>query len=761
MVSFQNLLSADLSPLHEAIAKWRNLPGQFQQTRTNFQTQVQRPLTHSDWEGGAADAAAKKFTVVTRQMSRAVEEARDVHRVLDDAYKVFKRCKKQLKHYKEMAESDAHLHIDSAGKVTYKPSNLDKLSPQHQTAQAKSYSEAVAEYNRQINTILDRATKADEALEWALRTDTNGRAKGFNHEGSSSLKEAERGRKQAAEDARKAVDLASIKTRDLTLDELKKVNSLLRKHEGDDYFAEKFSTGMGPRDTLDFWQRNANRTQTGGERTKTLSAIQKSLGRTLATASHSDSPAMKRWKHDIIKLGSERFTEPHSGPGYDGKGPYGFQIMSSLMRGGEFDKDFLVEYGKGYGSGDKHVPGLLEFDRKASKKGDLEDFWTGDGTSRPMLDLGKGHKSLDPMSGYLEALGHNPEASQEVFHKKGYEFSGEDHPESNKDLRYLLKERDWPKSELGLGDGPGYRELGHALEAAALGHPHDQPEAGLHRTPGATNVMSQVVNLVAGDSTLVEDHEGIGRSLGKMGAGYIEYLNRGVTSFGGSSYNAEDADNAFRTHEKLLVLKRSSAANFLTHVGADEDGYKILSSAQHELTTNIVRAHGTPDEPLKVALGTGAETHGILDASRTHGVLDEADDKKSEQAQKLSEAGEWRKYRAGQGAGLANTLISAPLESSRVGGFLVPLVEMATGGAETQQGIEIDREIEEKQEEFDSKVDKDSDNLRSKFRENGERSAQAPLDTYMRTHEKDVTGKWRFDISEAVKNGYDRGYGHR
>lgn len=762
MVSYHDLLTVNLQPLSDAVDKWRGLPEHFLQVSTTFSKQVGSPIANSDWEGKAAEAAADKIKAVAKQMEQAALEARDVHGLLSDAHTTFKDAKKKLKGYKDDIEADKNLAIDEHGRVSYKPTNLDDLSEQAETLQAKRYSETVSSYNDRIVQVLSDATTADEILQWALAQDFNGPGKGFTGDGFNSIKGAERGRKQAYEDLKTVTELARLKG-DLSTADLEKVNSILSKHEGDPLYSEKFATRLGAKGTLQFWEHAADATQTGGERTKTLEKLQRSLGFTLATASHSDSKSIAQWKRDVINLGPQRLDDTHSG-GPFGKGPYGFQAMSSLLRYGQYDKDFLLDYGKGYKDPRSHdkdgrTGGLIEFDRK--HKDDLKGLWSPDGYA-PYLSFGKGSDhGMDPMAGYMEALGHNPEAAQELFHRKGYEKDFRSTPDP--DLKYLLQDRNWPNGNpLTVSErGYGYDELGHALEAATLGHPYDQPELGLRRTPESANVMTQAVVMVAENSGLSEDKPGLSDSLARMGAGYIDNLDWATANYGDKNSGAVIRDAAFGSISNGdILVTHERAKDFLSAVGRDDDSYKILSAAQQEFTTSAVKAHPQADDSLITIFGTGAETQGILDEARAAAITSNTEDSKTEQARKLSEAAEWKKYHVSQGIGGATSLITMPLETARYAPFVTPFIESATGAIETHTGIEIDREMERRQKEFDTKVDRDASDLKKEFIEKGQRRSAVAFDSYVAVNPEIDNSPWYARADEAIKNGYDRGAGN-
>ncbi|MGV9851564.1 hypothetical protein ACWDWU_22745 [Streptomyces sp. NPDC003442] len=760
MVTYHSLITVDLTPLSEAVGKWRTLPGKFRQVGTNLRTEVQTPLTNSDWEGEAADSAFTRMQKAAKEIELAACEAEDVHGLLHDAYTAFKGAKKKLQEYKKEIEEAKHLAIDDTGHVSYKPTNLDDLTPMQQGLQAKNFSEVVGDYNGYISEVVANATTTDEILAWALTQDGNGRKEGFSADGYNSTKDAKAGREQAGKDLKEVEKLVRSK-KNLSPTEIARANTLLSRHEGDPYFSEKFATDLGAKDTLEFWQHVTNGQQFGDERTKNLEKLQKSLGYTLATASHSDSDEMKQWKKEVIKLGPQRVMDTDWEAGTRDPGSYGFQVMSSLLRYGEYDKDFLVDYGKGYPdphSKDGRTGGLFEFDRK--HKDDLKDLYWPDGYET-YVNFGEDNDhGVDPMAGYMESLGHNPEAAQTIFHRDRFEQDARVPP--NDDLMYLLKERKWLNGNFYADDGKGYGydELGHAFEAAALGHPYDQPELGLHRNPASVNVATQLISVVGDNSGILADKAGLSDSLARVGAGYIDNLDWATANHGDAESGAKTRDAAFGAlGPSDISVANETAKNFLSAVGRDDGGYQILSAAQHDFTTNVLKAHPNADDPLTLALGTGAETQGILDEARSDAIMSDANDSKEEKARKLSEAGEWQKYRTSTGISTVTSLVTVPFEAAKATPFVTPFVDAATGAIDTQTGINIDREIEKQQKEFDAKVDADAHNMQKKFVEASQRRSVNPLDAYIAAHPGLDDSPWYNEASERVKAGYIRGVG--
>lgn len=69
--------------------------------------------------------------------------------------------------------------------------------------------------------------------------------------------------------------------------------------------------------------------------------LQANMSLTLATASFSDSDAMRDWKKDLI---AERNTNFRAADSPNPIGALGSQVISSLMRQGTYDTEFLDDY---------------------------------------------------------------------------------------------------------------------------------------------------------------------------------------------------------------------------------------------------------------------------------------------------------------------------------------------------------------------------------------------------------------------------------
>lgn len=96
MVTFSDLLHADLGKLQAAADEWKLLPKKYQGLQEHFEARVTKPLK-SDWQGHAADQAQESLTKIKKQYGAAAEEAQAIATLLLDAHSEFSAAQKKLR----------------------------------------------------------------------------------------------------------------------------------------------------------------------------------------------------------------------------------------------------------------------------------------------------------------------------------------------------------------------------------------------------------------------------------------------------------------------------------------------------------------------------------------------------------------------------------------------------------------------------------------------------------------------------------------
>ncbi|WP_395371637.1 DUF6571 family protein [Streptomyces tubercidicus] len=655
MVTFSDLLHADLGKLQAAADEWKLLPKKYQGLQELFEARVTKPLK-SDWKGDAAEQAQVPLAKIKKQYQAAAEEAQAITTLLSDAHAEFSSAQKNLRRIIDEEAPSDKLVVTEIG--TVEEADLDKLAVpiQARDLEFPERKAAIDAMQKRIAKVLRDATAADEAAEWALSQDSNGKNNAsFNKNIYTSL-EAARG---AQKDMSEALRLAKKSGEDLSNDELARLGSILAKRKNDMVFAEKFAISMGPKGALEFWREASGPAsgERGAERNAALKELQSGLGATIGMATQSDSVAMDGWKEKMLALGPETID-----PGGDG-GPSarGYQLMSSLLRGGGYDTDFLHDYGRG----------LVSFER-SHKTLTPQMLWAPDSVMARVDYSGEGGGS-DPMKGLMDALAKNPEAATSFL----------DPGVNNEDdrLKYLAGEREWPKDPF---DGKaGHHSLALAIEAGATG-PGGESEFGSRgHTEPQTRVMRDAINALGGETPPEnrKDDDEI--------RPYKPLLSdmRGPIANVLRDYVPETHDALSGTKVQAAVpLDPGALTRTIRGVAEDPDAFRALHEAETKHVAQELAKHQT-DASLKAVngfRGDAAHAMAAYDAVQADVILDH---KESETAAKA-----WQ-VKAAQ-----HTLSAGATKIPGIGDIAVRLIDVGAkawqDSATTDIKINADGEIE-------------------------------------------------------------------
>ncbi|MET8505653.1 DUF6571 family protein [Streptomyces sp. NPDC004787] len=727
MLKFDQVLHARLGGLDQAVTAWGETVSKLTKTKEKAETGLRTKSDKADWKGQNAGVTQEFVRKTAKEFGDALTEATSIRNILRDAHGEFKAAKSALEKCVTEAPGKG-IRIDPDGTVSHLI---------HPDRRAKDYdgpkpTEADFEAMRSaIKAALDRANDADDVASRALRGLVGKDKNDFSGTNYESLKAASKA--QDAEDAKKAYDLYK-KGDDASPKEIDELNALFKANAEDPYFAERFALEVGPKGSLQYWADMgdpSDGSRLGADHRDKLAELQKNWSLTLASATHSHSPEMEQWKADLIKAGAEPIQTR-------GTHPYGFQVMSNLMRVGDFDDAFLKDYGTG----------LLATERKLTYDGRLpaDRAWQQMGGMTGHLNWQGGGLGQDPMVGFMESLGHNPKAATDFFNGD-VDLTPEDTKDDKKldAFDYLTKDRKWPDEIDDKGDlskEPGYDALGHALEAATTGHSYDADPEDLKdaRTKETAEVMQKVVERYGSDPKYMHEQPGIDDSLGKMGAAYIDELNRSLeTDFDTATEEKKNSPFGFddgKGHSRFgsefdtkLLWNRGDAVNFMGIVSQSESGHATLSQAEMLYTSSVLDEVGPKPgshfgekdlTDARTTLRIGSEAQGIMDESRM-AQIDKDYEKDSEEHKKaVGRTTEWVKF--GVGAVAAGGVAAL---TGGAGGALVPLATETVGGAVvTFLGMEAD-DIAEKYEK-DELLKKKSDDLRDEALAMGKENALRP-----------------------------------
>ncbi|MCO4699872.1 hypothetical protein LRR80_05973 [Streptomyces sp. RO-S4] len=730
MPEFSDLLNARLGSLKDAVDDWTETVKKLEKLEEQATKGLLKKAEKADWKGENAGVTLPFVKKTAKEFGDAAKEAQSIRNILRDAHTEFKAARAQLVKAVEDAPKKG-IRVDSSGVVSY------QIHPDRRAKDYDGPEPKEADFDQvraEIKQALKRANEADEVASRALRTLVGKDTHNFSGTEYDSLKQA--GRAQDAQDARAAAKIVA-KGDDASPEEIARLNKYFENNRGDRYFAERFALEVGVKGNLEYWVDMgdpSDGSRLGVDHPKEIKELQKNWSLTLAAATHSDSAEMTRWKADMIKAGDDIIQSR-------GTSTHGFQVMSNLMREGVYDKKFLHDFGDAVVVTERRMTG----DGRISPS----NAWGSGLAMTPKLNWDGKDLGSDPMAGYMEALGHNPEASLDFF-DRSTNVDGEKLSNCDYFVGDGKQARDWP---VGVDGKPmGFENLGHALESATLGYAYDdkdpsippvQTEEQIEAREERTALASKIVENYSSADT-IDKHPGIRGSLANIAAGHIDSLNYSIANWGGSG-DLADRDGLFNHEGKhLRDMGEGSTANFMRALAADEESYNTVSLAQQAYGSSLIAAQGSHhDNSLDAGLYS-ISMHGLLDEARAESIGEEFADDAKERNMQLEKQGEWRNFAAGATVGLVVGVATELIIPTRAAAAIaVPLAfETAGGAAETYMATQTIDWLDENEYKNDQQAVEGI----QKARQDGERNAMTPLLNYAAEHEMSPT-----EVRELVR----------
>ncbi|MEU3289031.1 DUF6571 family protein [Streptomyces longwoodensis] len=390
-MNFETLFHANFSLLDDAVTDWATLVRNLGELKKDAETNLHQAADKANWAGMNQQVSKEFIGKTAGEFADAHTQASTIHQVLSDTLGELRGYHRQLTTAVENGRKRS-LSVFPSGDAFMVTSSVP---PQTAAAGEPDRTADVTALRDEIQGILDKATESDNSAGTVLKALADQSELGFS---DARYKD----RDSAAAALKKADELARLAKKDpgeLTTAEFDLLNAGLKQYANDHLFAERFATDLGARGTLDLWtglNDVPGAGDVGQRRHDRYDDLQKSLGLTLATASQSDSAGMAEWKGRMVDLADKPV-------GRAGGFPLGAQVMTNLMRWGDYDDRFLVDYG------DK----LIETEKKFTGNG-RHGAWSRTGGD-PLLNRTGTDSGWDPMTGYLRALSNNPDAATEFF----------------------------------------------------------------------------------------------------------------------------------------------------------------------------------------------------------------------------------------------------------------------------------------------------------------------------------------------------------
>nr|WSX51650.1 hypothetical protein OG409_23620 [Streptomyces sp. NBC_00974] len=771
MLTYENVMNAPLGQLQTAITDWAAMIKKLDELAESARGGMKAKSDKAQWSGVTAGVARSLVDKTAKEFDDATQEAKGIHKALTEGYEAFKSSREQLRKIADTEAPAAGFRVSATGKVEVVPftSEADRTAARHDPDYMESVRVNLPLWQAKVDAAVDSCDDIDQSLSRALAanvTDDNN----FTTAKYGSLD---------AEQAGRAAELAK-KGRQLTHAELVELNELLADNAKVPEFSTKFYEALGPKGALEFFGTMSTDTfdysKQDPQRLKDVQELQKNLGFNLATATNSTTePHLPdSFARDLRKLGTERIPLAR----YEQNPPYGYQLLGGIMRYGSYDPRFLLPIAEHATQIHAKDPDFFNQARQIN------------GYGKNMLNpSGINGAGYDPVVSFLEALGHSPEAAQQFFdperdpqayNKDGTEKSGTPDLGKGSDKKPITSYLDFfghekydftidtestnpddlKKVQQYMPDA-----LGHALEAATLGHAWDDERPVLDRTEAGARVMDAAVAKYGGDAGLLKNQESLADSLGNMTAGYIDDVNHALNdeadkrNHGGKSVFAPGADDK-RAHASL---DRAGARDLLSALGQHPDAYATVSTAERVYASSVLEAQAVHDGRVdegraRSAVSTSATVQGMLDESRAAQVMAQGADKFEAYEKAHEKQAAWVEFGTAGVVAAGVAFLPATAAAAGVAAIVVPLATDLGSGAVEQAASQVVGEWSDGAvKKHEDGIKKDVHLTNKQMYEAGERSAEAPMIQFMTRHEIDRNSNFGRNLMAEMSSGYRDG----
>ncbi|MGY1582915.1 hypothetical protein [Streptomyces sp. MN13] len=564
-MNLDTLRQADFGLLDQAITAWQGVIDKLKTMESDARDDMKAKADKANWAGVNATVSREFITKTAGEFADAHTQATTIHNILKDTRDELAGYKLQLDQALERGRKKNITVVSTGGGGFTVTMNIHPDRAAEGTTVPQHSQRDVDELRDDVQRILNRATESDSTAAQVLKAISDQAEVGFSG--------AEYGDRDAAVEAvRKAEEAAKLikdKGDEMSPEEFRRLNGLLASYKNDPLFQERFATQVGPKGMLEFWA-DLSSPDTTNDLTRTqlnqLGDFQKNLGYVLGGATQSDSPAMRQWENDMVRMGNERFNTRHGDA-------YGFQIMSNLMRTGDYDDQFLNKYGNELVANEKKMK--------------IPDRFYQMEPVPKMNFIGDKEFGRDPMTGFMTALANSPDAATEFFNAK--------EPQDN--AQWVLKDRPY-FDDSPLDDGPNEAKdaAGKAMFAAVSGVT-DPTAPGVkyeEHTPEQREAMKRSLAILAGTGNDFppEMRDSMAYAMGNHG----DWVHKAMSDPVGR-------------HE----LDAGQLMEVSKQISRNRDDYQTLTQVMHQsVVADIVTEKDHPEDSLDRA----GRTIGFLEEAR-------------------------------------------------------------------------------------------------------------------------------------------------
>ncbi|MFG2993138.1 hypothetical protein ACGFZK_28210 [Streptomyces sp. NPDC048257] len=645
MLTYENVVNAPLGKLQTAITDWAAMAGKLDELAEAACTGMKAKSDKAEWSGVTAGVARPFVDKTAKEFDDAAKAAKSMQLVLTDAHATFKAAQDELK--KLVAEAPAAgFRIDAAGRVSAIPlategeRNAARHDPDYQQAVTTNRNAWQARVNRAVEDAQD----ADDSLVRVLQANvTDEHDFGGAKFGTLDAEQAAR-----AADLMKKVTGKGGTARNV--EALRELEELLDDNREDPEFSTGFYRTIGAEGALEMYSTMSldatGLGPAGKDRALMVANIQSDMGAMLGLATHKDVPHHldAAWTTQLMKAGRKEMAV------YGGvQQIYGYQALGALLREGKYDTEFLTSVGRDMVAMDRKDPRAWEFHTPYG----LES----------VLSQGQDGRGFYPLTGFMEALGNNPDAATAFFNEPVREDSNKDgivtkddkpvggqHGKDQGMVDYMLDKKPYMDSFDITRTGelhPAQQAVGDAL-MAAVSHrsPGDEDSPPVPHTKEMAAVMERVVEKIGDKPELVDAEpgepegplNGLSGHFGQMAAEYMPDIQA----------SAENGGRMIKANGEMAEFSKADMSAFIGAVGQDPDAYGAITNAQRAFTTTLINdviAHRSEyeeiDAAITVAVHPGGQIAGILSEARAEGAFAENGHKAEEYVKGVEDNAKW------------------------------------------------------------------------------------------------------------------------
>ncbi|MEU5159364.1 hypothetical protein AB0G74_07080 [Streptomyces sp. NPDC020875] len=663
-MNFTALHDASFELLDQAVGDWQQVVRNLEKLERDARDGLRGQAHKANWAGVNATVSRQFIGKTAGEFGDAHTQATSIHNILGDTRTELKTCQKKLKEVVARCRAKNIVvapTVFGGFTVTKSPAGGTEADAEVARVPEGTPDETIG-FRDEIQALLNKAADIDASAARVLKALAAQADLGFS--------DAEYADRDAGAEALETADRLAEIAKDpagLTPDEFAALNAGLKRYAHDELFAERFATVVGPRGVAEFWAGLGTDHRSGDVRRAhgdDYDDLQQYLSFTLATASQSDTPAMTRWKNDMIDLGDRQI-----GGGINA--PLGFQVMSNLMRFGNYDDKFLMDYGTA----------LMAEERQQGDNGRRTAFERAHVT--PVLNYTGGDSGVDPLIGYLKGLSGSPAAATQFFGESfvgtsdDHEFKQGKEKAELSNFDYIFEERTWPMDHSGKDSPAGHDFLAQALEAATTGHPAG--EMPTVDTPPHTKeqaaLVEKLVQSISADTKRLTDHMQMADSFGQIVSEYLPDINRGLANdpLGNTDklFPIAGAEANLKPHEIsrfLVIIGQSPEANAAVQVG--QAAY-IGHLMDYHLDPNLPQAQRYPHPPqdiVELISRRAGEVDGALAIGRQEAILGPADKAVQDFQNSVAQQKNAWSGAIGIGIGAGVSFVATPLTGALVGG---------------------------------------------------------------------------------------------